>query len=137
MKKKDYNLIAAFEKAISEKYGKGAAQDFRDSWEPEKEKDYLKQIKKRNLSRDAYRDKKIVVEVGDVVIYKKNERHRQNRTCPVCKTYSFSAKDDLYMNRFDCCYVCYVDFVEPDEEEWKKGNKPEKSFMAKIIRGRK
>ena len=38
MTKKDYNLIAAFEKAIVEKYGKNTVQDFRSHWEEEKEK---------------------------------------------------------------------------------------------------
>ena len=35
--KKDYNYIAAVEKAIAEKYGKDTVQDFRSTWEEEKE----------------------------------------------------------------------------------------------------
>lgn len=137
MKKKDYNMIAAYEKAIAEKYGKIAAQDFRGSWEPEKEKEYLNQVKKRKAIRDVNRSHKKPIEVGEILIYKKNKNQTKNRTCPVCKTYSFSPKDDLYMNRFDCCYACYVDFVESDEEEWRNGNRPDESYMQRIIRGRK
>ena len=43
--KKDYDHIAAVEKAIAEKYGKDAAQDIRGDWGEEKEKEYLDQIK--------------------------------------------------------------------------------------------
>ena len=45
--KKDYNYIAALEKAIAEKYGKDAVQDFRSMWTPEKEKDYLSDLKEK------------------------------------------------------------------------------------------
>ena len=34
---KDYNYIAAVEKAISEKYGKDTVQDFRSTWATDKE----------------------------------------------------------------------------------------------------
>jgi hypothetical protein len=119
--KKNYDYIAAVEKAICEKYGKDAAQDFRSRWGPDREKEYLEQIKKAG---------------------RKNKRNKRtnlipSRTCPVCKTYSFSGGDDLYMNRFQCCYPCYVDFVERKEEDWKKGKRPAKDYVDGIIRGRK
>ena len=119
MTKKDYNLIAAFEKAIVEKYGKNTVQDFRSYWEEEKEKNYLKQLKDRNIKVQSKSDKE-EIKAGDIVIRKRHRKDKQSRTCPVCKTYSFSMKDDLYMVRHECCYRCYVDFVEPDEESWKE-----------------
>ena len=48
MSKKDWNYIAAIEKAIVEKYGKQTAQDFRADWESSKENSYLNQIKQRS-----------------------------------------------------------------------------------------
>ena len=36
--KKDYDQIAAVEKAIAEKYGKDAAQDIRGEWATKKKK---------------------------------------------------------------------------------------------------
>ena len=48
---KDYNYIAAVEKAISEKYGKDTAQDFRSTWAPDKEKKYLEQLGHRRKKR--------------------------------------------------------------------------------------
>jgi len=44
MKKKDPDYIAAIERAVTDKYGKQAVQDFRSRWEPEKEKEYLKRL---------------------------------------------------------------------------------------------
>ena len=134
-KKVDWEYVASVEKAIAEKYGKQTVQDFSSEWDEHKEREYLEQLKSATLNKSESNQDK--VNVDGILISKKANKRKYDRTCPVCKTYSFSAKDDLYMNRFDCCYVCYVDFVEPDEEEWKKGNKPEKSFMEKIIRGRK
>ena len=43
--KKDYDHIAAVEKAIAEKYGKDAAQDIRGGWGEEKEKEYLNRFR--------------------------------------------------------------------------------------------
>ena len=47
------------------------------------------------------------------------------RACPVCETYSFQIKDDVYMNKFDCCFDCYIQWVEGREERWKTGWRPE------------
>ena len=100
--KKDPHYIASVEKAVAEKYGKQAILDFRSSWTPEQEKDYIEQLKK--ISYRSNNQKKYSL--------------KQNRQCPVCKTYSFSGRDDLYMNRFDCCEQCYIEYVEFREERW-------------------
>jgi hypothetical protein len=134
--KKDYNLIAAFEKAIVEKYGKNTVQDFRSYWEEEKEKDYLKQLKDRKTKTENKTNKE-EIKAGEIIIRKRHKKEKQSRTCPVCKTYSFSMRDDLYMVRHECCYRCYVDFVEPDEKSWEEGNRPTEDYIQKILRGRK
>lgn len=136
MSKKDYNLIAAFEKAIVEKYGKNTVQDFRSYWEEEKEKDYLEQLKDRKTKTENKTNKE-EIKAGEIVIRKRHKKDKQSRTCPVCKTYSFSMRDDLYMVRHECCYRCYVDFVEPDKKSWEEGNRPTEDYIQKILRGRK
>lgn len=45
MKNKDYDYLASVEKAIAEKYGKDTVQDFRSSWEEDREKEYLEQLR--------------------------------------------------------------------------------------------
>ena len=48
------------------------------------------------------------------------------RDCPVCGSYSFFAKDDLYMAKFECCFKCYIQWVEDSEESWESGWRPSK-----------
>ena len=135
--KKDPNYIAAVEKAITEKYGKDTVQDFRNTWEEEKEKDYINQLRDMRTKRDNLSATKEEIVVGDIKITKRRKRQKEDRTCPVCKTYSFSRRDDLYMNRFDCCYECYVDFIEFRESAWKNGERPTKEHLEYAIRRRK
>ena len=124
MKKKDLNYIASAEKAIAEKYGKDAVQDFRNEWQENKEKSYLSQLRERNAKKSKSTKKKL-------------KRQKEERTCPVCKTYSFSPVDDLYMNRFKCCFACYVDFVEHREDQWKKGDRPTEENIQTALKRRK
>ena len=42
---KDSNRIVAIEKAISKKYGDETIQNPKSNWNPEKEKEYLEQMK--------------------------------------------------------------------------------------------
>ena len=123
MNKKDTNYVAAVEKAIAEKYGKDSVQDFRSSWDPDKEKSYLQQLKQINKNG----------------IKENNPRTNSGRSCPVCKTYSFSSKDDLYMNRFECCRACYIDFVQGEsaKERWQQNWRPSSSQVEAALKRRK
>ena len=60
---KDYDKIAAVEKAIAEKYGKEAIQNPRGNWDENKEKDYLEQSKKfyKKQSRNEQWQEKVDV----------------------------------------------------------------------------
>ena len=40
-------------------------------------------------------------------------------------------KDDLYMNKFECCHTCYIQWVEGREERWESGWRPEKQDASK------
>mgnify|MGYP003146569161 FL=1 len=135
--KKDLNYVASVEKAIAEKYGKDTVQDFRNQWEEDKESEYLKQLKDLRCKTDKLSATKEETVVDDIRITKRRTKQKQDRTCPVCKTYSFSRKDDLYMNRFKCCYDCYVDFVEYREETWQNGERPTDEHIEYALRRRK
>ncbi len=117
--KKDLDYIANLEKVISETYGKDSVQDFRSNWVPEKEEDYLEQLKHRT-AKHSCKEKQPRVK-------------KQDRSCPVCKTYSFSIKDDLYMNRFKCCYNCYVDFAKSRPKKWSDGWRPSDEDVKKFL----
>jgi transposase-like protein len=135
--KKDPNYLAAVEKAITEKYGKDTVQDFRNQWQEDKEKDYLKQLKRLTKKNDNLSSTKEEFVVGDIKITKRRSKQKQDRTCPVCKTYSFSRRDDLYTNRFKCCHDCYLDFVIGREEAWKNGERPTDEHIEYALRRRK
>ena len=64
------------------------------------------------------------IEKDGFFISKKLINRESKRNCPVCDIYSFSFRDDLYMNKFECCFNCYVQWVEHREERWLNGWRP-------------
>ena len=101
MKKNDPTYLAALEKAIKEKYGSATIKDFRSLWEEGKEKEYLEQLRSARLQEDKKTKCREEIILGEIKISRRRNIKKDDRTCPVCKTYSFSRRDDLYMNRFD------------------------------------
>ena len=135
--KKDWNYIASVEKAIAEKYGKISSQDFRSDWEPSKEDAYLKQLQDARRQKEKKDSKLETYESGDISITRRRSKTKTKRTCPVCKTYSFSRRDDLYMNRFECCEHCYIVFVVNREERWQEGWRPDADLVKDSLRSKK
>lgn len=131
MTEKDYNFIAKVEQAIGDKYGEETIQNPKANWSEEKEKEYLEQIKKIQLKQRKISEAKDKIEVNGFFISKKLLNKDSKRACPVCETYSFEIKDDLYMNKFECCHTCYVQWVEGREERWESGWRPEKQDASK------
>ena len=126
-KKLDLNDVARFEKAISKKYGPEAIENPRKHWNDEKEKNYQEQIKKLAEKERSFEEKDDKVEQDGFFISKKLlTREATKRICPVCSTYSHKIRDDVFMNKFDCCYSCYIQYVEGREERWLTGWRPEK-----------
>ena len=119
----DYNKIAKYEKAIKDRYGNEAIQNPKKNWDEEKENKYLEELKTfyKGFSRKKKREKA----EGFEVIHKKSPKEI-DRICPVCDTYSMNPGDDLYMNKFQCCFNCYIQYVEGREERWKTGWRPER-----------
>ena len=115
--KKDLNYIAKVEQAIAKKYGEKTVQHPRANWTTEKEKDYLNQIKKiYNRQKKSKQDEKI--QANGFLVSEKLLNKESDRVCPACFEYSFNMRDDLYMNKYDCCYGCYIQFVEGRETRW-------------------
>ena len=116
--KKDLDYIVKVEKAIAQKYGEETIQNPRSNWTEEKEKDYLEQIKeiyKAGCTKSKHSGR---IEKEGFFVTKKLFSRENDRVCTACHEYSFELKDDVYMNRFDCCYKCYVKFVENREKRW-------------------
>ena len=121
---KDFDRIAKIEKAMSKKFGKESIVNPKSGWDDEKEKQYLEDLKQFYSEESSQAEDKIN---EDGFFVTRNLINKEiNRVCPVCETYSFSGRDDLYMNKFECCYKCYVQWVEDREERWLEGWRPDK-----------
>jgi hypothetical protein len=132
--KKDLNYVAKVEKAIKEKYGDKAVQNPRKDWDDEKEAEYIEQLKALTEKRKNASHGKERVEINGILVSKKLINKESQRTCPVCEIYSFNMKDDVYMNKFDCCFECYIQYVDGREKRWKTGWRP-KINKEKTING--
>ena len=122
--KQDY--IAKLEKAITQKYGVEATHNPRRFWDEDKEKQYIEQsqLEQRKFAKLAESQDK--VEQDGFLINKKLLNRDHNRTCPVCQRYSFHPRDDLYMNKFEACFKCYIQYIEGREDRWTNGWRPNK-----------
>lgn len=129
MKKfKDPNYIAKLEKAIVVKYGDDAVANPRSRWNDEKEKIHIEQVEKLRQKQILLDEQNEKIEVNGFLVSKKLlNKESVDRTCPVCNTYSFDLKDDVYMKKFDCCFKCYVKWVEDREERWGTGWRPDQN----------
>jgi|TARA_R110000824_G_scaffold141163_1_gene307614 hypothetical protein len=123
-KKKDPNYIVKIEQAIQKKYGNEAVQNPKKFWNKEKEDDYLTQIEELAQKQNTIAEKTEKIEVDGFLISKKLLNRESNRKCPVCGIYSFDGRDDVYMNKFNCCHDCYIKWVEFREERWLSGWRP-------------
>ncbi len=121
---KDPNYVVKIEKAIAQKYGVETIINPKSLWNEQKESDYLEQVKQNIEKEQILDDKEHKIEINGVFISKKLLSKESIRSCTVCSTYSFSLKDDVYMNKFECCEVCFIKYVEGREERWKSGWRP-------------
>ena len=121
---KDLDYIVKLERAIKQKYGSDAIENPASHWDEEKEKEYLQQLKEYSAKRDLINDKTSKVDAGGFLVNKKllNKDNRIN--CPVCKKRTKTVRDDIYMNKFDCCEQCYIEHVEDREDRWLQGWRP-------------
>ena len=124
MKKEDLNKIAAIEKAILKKYGDEAVANPKAFWTDEKEKEYLKELKELYKKEIKQQEDTEKVEKDGFFLSKNLITKKSKRKCPICDIYSFDLKDDVYMNKFECCFKCYVQWVENREERWLNGWRP-------------
>jgi hypothetical protein len=124
MKKKDLDYIAKLEQAIAKKYGEETIQNPKSTWSEEKEKDYLEQIKKNFKKEVRAKENSEKIDINGMMIPKRLLSKEHSFTCPVCKSYSLEKKDDLYMSKFECCFECYINYVEDREERWLDGWRP-------------
>jgi len=126
-KHKDPNYVVKVEKAISKKYGEDTIQNPRGNWNDEKEQDFIEQSKllyKKELINEEKEEK--IEQNGFLATRKLLSKEAVKENCPVCKNYSLNPRDSVYVIKFDCCFGCYVKYVEGRKERWKSGWRPKK-----------
>jgi len=123
---KDPNYIPKLEKAIAQKYGEEAINNPRRFWDDDKEKEYIKQSLEERQKLAKLSESQDKVEQDGFLINKKLLIRDTNRSCPVCNKYSFDARNELYLNKFECCWKCYIQWIEDREERWLSGWRPTK-----------
>ena len=126
MDKNKQEYIVKLEKAISQKYGQETINNPRRFWDEDKEKDYLEQSVEERQKFAKLSESQDKVEQDGFLINKKLLNRDHNRTCPICEKYSFHPRDDLYMNKFEACFNCYIQWIDGREERWSNGWRPNK-----------
>ena len=119
--KKDLNYIAGLEKAIKQKYGEEAVQSPSSNWTPEKEKEYLEQLKENKI-KELAADR--VEEREGFLFSAKLIKKDSKNVCDICSNI-LKQQDMLYETKYECCRNCYVQYVEGREERWKQGWRPD------------
>jgi hypothetical protein len=124
--KKDIEYVSKVEKAIKDKYGEEATINPRSLWDEQKEKEYLEQAKEN--AEKYYETEKgdDIVENDGIFISKKLLTKSNTDKCNICQKYMLPYKDKAYLLKWDCCYACYVKWVEDREERWIEGWRPDK-----------
>ena len=130
MKDKDPNQIAAIEKAIGEKYGTDAIQNPNANWNEDREKVYLQQMKEfyDKVKRNEEQQEKI--DINGIKVTKKLLNRESKSPCPICSKMFFRVMDDVTMTKYDCCFTCYVKYVEHREERWLEGWRPNEDHKS-------
>jgi len=134
MKEIDTNRVARIEKAISKKYGHDAVINPKSLWDDQKEEEYLEQLKKLSKKERKRKEETVKIEKDGFFLPKNLINKKSERTCSGCNEYSFSKQDDVYMNKFECCFKCYVRWIEPGGTK-QRGDMPVEDRKERWLRG--
>lgn len=122
--KKNIEYVGKVEKAIKDKYGDETIVNPRSLWDDEKEKEYIEQAKENAEKYFEKEEDDDIVEKDGVFISKKLLTKSNAENCDTCKKYLLSSRDKVFIVKWDCCYQCYVKWVEDREERWLSGWRP-------------
>ena len=124
---KDFDKIAAIEKAIKDKYGEEAIANPKSNWDENKEKEYLKQMKEYYELHANIKEGQEKIDADGFKVSKKLLNRESLRNCPVCDAFVKSVRDDICLLKYDCCNKCYIEHVEDREDKWLEGWRPDEN----------
>ncbi len=128
MKNNELNKIAAFEKAISEKYGEEAVVNPKSNWDESKERVYLEQMQALYDKQNKASDSNEKIDLNGIKVAKKLLNRESLKSCSVCGVFPKKSMDDVCLIKFDTCNSCYIKFIEGREERWHEGWRPDENF---------
>lgn len=117
MKKETKSQILA---QMKQKYGDKIFEE--PEWteaDEEKYQNSLKQFDEKNKKNENKRryGLKDGVKISEKILSRAT-KEQGDRCCPECGTMSFSSYDDIYREKYNCCFECFVLYVEGREEKW-------------------
>ena len=125
MNKADPDYIAALEKAIEKKYGAIATENPAKHWSSEKEKKYLDDLKEFVRKQEKHEQHHDLENVDGVLVSRKLLNKEAISNCLQCKKKLKTLDDEVFLAKFECCYNCYIQYVEGREQRWLEGWRPE------------
>ena len=124
MNKQDPDYVAALEKEIKKKYGSEAIENPAKHWSQQKEDLYLEDLKEFVKKQERYEQDHDLENVDGVLVSRKLLNKEAIVNCSQCKKKIKTLDDEVFLAKFDCCFNCYIQFVEGREERWLKGWRP-------------
>lgn len=124
MSKEDPNYVAALEKAIEKKYGSAATENPAKHWSPEKEKNYLNELKEFVKKQERHEQDHNLENVDGILVSRKLLNKEAISNCLQCKKKLKTLDDEVFLAKFECCHDCYIQYVDGREERWLRGWRP-------------
>jgi len=91
-------------------------------------REFYQKIKKN----EEYQEK---IDINGIKVSKKLLNRESLTLCSVCGSFPRKSMDDVCFIKFDCCYRCYIQYVEDREEKWLKGWRPNNETKKNQIKG--
>ena len=81
----------------------------------------MKELYQKNKNIEDSQEK---IDVNGIKVSKKLLNRESKNPCPICSKMFFRVMDDVTMTKYNCCFACYVKYVENREERWLEGWRP-------------
>jgi len=81
----------------------------------------MKEFYQKTQLNEEWQEK---IDVNGIKISKKLFNRESLKCCPVCNSFAKKSMDDVCLVKFECCYKCYIQFVDGRKERWLKGWRP-------------
>ena len=105
----DPDYAFKLEKAIIDKYGESTVVNPKKNWNPQKEQEYLSELKKMYQMRTESSNR---VRHNGFLISEKLFSVVNDKRCKSCGKYKPKLINRLYMLKYDCCFACYIENIE-------------------------